>query len=234
MIDEDSKKDELISDGKENITLYSQFSKFTQGLFVFIALFILAYYVVSIYSIDPVKPQYLQVAEAKSVKSIQVDISDLKNKRFKEVSWHGLPIGIYKRTDLDFNEINKRHPNNKKPEVNKDIIQQLKPYLMDNIEILDEDLRSIKDDFFVFILLSPYQVCPLNIVFFQDAIDKNKDQYAQIYEKCSQHKYDMNGKLSLENFYGNDPYRNKLHTNLLLIPNHIFVNDNIIEFFPND
>jgi hypothetical protein len=190
--------------------------------------------VVNIYTIKVVKPQYILAEENKTIQPLRVDISSLESHRFIKVKWHGLPIGIYKRTAKDFETINKRHPRGALSK-NSKWEQILKGYLIENgDDLLIKKLKSINDSNFIFVMMSPVKACKLIVQFFHDPDDVNKDKSATIFGSCTAQTYDMNGKLALENFYGLNNFDTKLFTNHLLIPNHRYIDENTIEFYPND
>jgi len=233
-MDEETAKVKIVSDDQEDVTLYSLFSNPVKDLLVFVVLFLLGYFIVTIFTIKPTSPQYITDSIENNVQALKVDISSLEKHRFKKINWHGLPIGIYKRTNVDFENLNKKPIKQVNPADNSKIRNKLTKYLNSKTNLLDDKLRSLKDEYFVFIMVSPFRGCKLVVQFFHDGSDKSKNKFAKIFSTCTQLIYLMNGKLAIENFTDFNQFRDKIYTNYLLIPNYKFIDENTIELIPNE
>ena len=100
---------------------------------------------------------------------------------------------------------------------------------------LDKNMRSLRNEYFVFIMISPFKGCKLIVQFFHDGNNRDLNKFAKIFSTCTQQMYLMNGKLSAENYNGiHNQFVDQVYTNHLLIPNYKFLDETTIELVPNE
>ena len=176
-------------------------------------------------------PQYKVVAQKNSVKALSIDVGQMDERDVRYFSWHGLPIGIYKRSADEISMLSK----------NRFVFdlysqKQKRPYWWDeSLAVyvfkgeepgwLNTEFRSISHKYFVFIRKTPVRGCNVvNSVFYQLRRRGRLIFIPSVFiDPCSNSQYDLAGRI----------FKNNLSNSHLLIPSYRFLNDNTIELYPN-
>ncbi|MCU7811022.1 MAG: hypothetical protein KZQ77_07265 [Candidatus Thiodiazotropha sp. (ex Notomyrtea botanica)] len=156
-----------------------------------------------------------------------IDISEVKSGVIKKVIWQGVPIGIYKRTESQIGNYQKsigaaRYQSNDELEL---------PAWWKEMSVAREQKwlvssgRSIKDEFFVFNMVSPIFGCMVSHVpkGESEEFELNKHWPGGFYDPCQKAGFNYSGRVM------NIGWR----VPPLQVPPHRFVDDHTVELRPN-
>ncbi len=210
-----------------------ELNKSTMKIFVLLfSIMITVVLILTFYAANNVKlSQYIDTAKTGSVQSYIIDISSMKERDFETFSWHGLSIGIYKRSQEDIIKLNRELLNI----TDSNSLYKRKPawwnnslsvYVIDySADWMHNNYRSIKKEYFVFIRKNPSRVC--NIINTIEMRRRGRVRVKAIpsvfIDPCSNDRFDLAGRI----------YFNEFASKNLLIPSHEFIDDNTIKLFPN-
>ena len=161
-------------------------------------------------------------------KSITIDISGIDEGEYKYYLWKGVPIYVYRRSELDINNLLA----NNQSLVDSNSENQTKPinflYYYRSIMEFDADwlnkpLRSIERNYFVLIGISPSRGCSLKHIYpnhkWPEGIQKPVNWHAGFFDPCDELFFDFAGRI----------YKNSIYTNNIYVPKHRFIDESTIE-----
>ena len=159
---------------------------------------------------------------------LSVDLSSLQKGKLMTVEWQGVPIGIYRRTNGDI-----------------DNLRKLKKYILDPVsnnqselpswwkkmsvdmesEFLTTDIRSQSEDFFVFNRVSPIYGCMVTHISQEDAelSGFSKNWLGGFFDPCQKVAYDLSGRV----------FKGQGHGSHLLVPPYKISKDWKLELIPD-
>ncbi len=163
-----------------------------------------------------------------------ISIKELKKGEFIKISWHGNPIGVYRRTNDEISQFSRMSMFVYDPFSSEQIASPFwskhpnayKRLFVRNRSWLKTAHRSIKKEYFVYSLISPVLGCAMKLTTNQSVgklvFPRNKPK--GFYDPYSNASFDLAGRIYINNKF-------KHH---MFIPNHRYIDENTIEFYPND
>jgi hypothetical protein len=145
-----------------------------------------------------------------------------------------MTIGVYKRTQKEVSQFSKMSILVYDLFSTEQILSKFwSKYINGHIGIFAKDeewlsipQRSIKKDYFVFLMTSPIYGCSMKLITNEQAgkIIFPHSKPKGFYDPCSNISFDLAGRIYINNKF-------KHH---MFIPNHRYINDETIEFYPID
>jgi ubiquinol-cytochrome c reductase iron-sulfur subunit len=163
-----------------------------------------------------------------------ISIKELKKGEFIRMTWHGNPIGVYRRTSEEVSQFSRMSLFVYDPFSSNQIaspfwlkyLDSNKQLFVTNKRWLKTAHRSINKEYFVFSLISPVLGCAMKLTTNQSmgklVFPSTKPK--GFYDPCSNASFDLAGRIFINNKFKHHMY----------IPNHRYIDENTIEFYPND
>lgn len=176
------------------------------------------------------KPPQYKVDEQNRIynSTLNVDLTSLRKGELMTVEWQGVPIGIYRRTDIDIINLSKLEAYIHDPASNKqlEIPSWWKKMSVDKkSKFLTTDIRSRSEDFFVFNRVSPIYGCMVTHISKENAESNgfSKNWLGGFFDPCQKVAYDLSGRIFKGQGHGLHllipPYKIRKKWTLELIPN---------------
>lgn len=163
-----------------------------------------------------------------------VSVKGLKPGYSQRFLWHGIPVGVYRRTQEEIEQFSRMSFFINDPLSSE---QELSPYwlknstwfkrqLVPNEKWLNNPHRSLKKEYFVYSSVSPLYSCVVKLMSnkYMTRTQFPSRKPKGFYDPCANAIFDLAGRI----------YINEKFKQHMFIPNHRFLDENTIEFLPNE